>query len=229
MAPAGVTSHRLRTAISQLEALRRHMSNGVVRRRGRSGGTTDRTRQGAVGRVRGVAPDPLRGGYQILGSVAEAEDAVQETWLRYATTTVEPDSLRAYPSTFGTRLSIDVLHSARARREAYVGPRFPELSRPIPATAHRGARPRPLIRCRQQSLPARCQWPCWCCSNGSVRWSGLCSCCTLSSASATPGSLRSWAGPRAERVSSAPVPGSSARRGRASALRGRPPQAVRAR
>ncbi|MGO2112812.1 MAG: sigma-70 family RNA polymerase sigma factor, partial [Pseudoclavibacter sp.] len=67
--------------------------------------------------------------YQILGSVAEAEDAVQDTWLRYATTTVEPDSLQAYLCTIVTRVSIDVLRSARARREAYVGPWFPE---PLP-------------------------------------------------------------------------------------------------
>lgn len=67
--------------------------------------------------------------YQILGSVAEAEDAVQESWLRYAKTNVEPDSLQAYLCTIVTRLSIDVLRSARVRREAYVGPWFPE---PLP-------------------------------------------------------------------------------------------------
>ncbi|MER7754411.1 RNA polymerase sigma-70 factor [Kitasatospora sp. NPDC097643] len=64
--------------------------------------------------------------YRILGSVAEAEDAVQETWLRYQAGPAEPLSLKAYLSAVVTRLSIDVLRSARVRREAYVGPWFPE-------------------------------------------------------------------------------------------------------
>ena len=64
--------------------------------------------------------------YRILGSVTEAEDAVQETWLRYASSTVRPESLKSYLSTVVTRISIDVLRSARFRREEYVGPWFPE-------------------------------------------------------------------------------------------------------
>ena len=64
--------------------------------------------------------------YRILGSVGEAEDAVQETWLRYAASGTRPDSPRAFLSTVVTRISIDVLRSARVRREAYVGPWFPE-------------------------------------------------------------------------------------------------------
>ncbi|MFE4470507.1 RNA polymerase sigma-70 factor [Leifsonia sp. NPDC056824] len=64
--------------------------------------------------------------YRILGSVTEAEDAVQETWLRYEAAGVEPVSVKAYLSTIVTRVSIDVLSSARVRREAYVGPWFPE-------------------------------------------------------------------------------------------------------
>ncbi|QDQ98140.1 RNA polymerase sigma factor SigJ [Tomitella fengzijianii] len=73
--------------------------------------------------------------YQILGSVAEAEDAVQETWLRYAATDIEPDSLQAYLCTIVTRLSIDVLRSARVRRETYAGPWFPE---PLPTGTDAG-------------------------------------------------------------------------------------------
>jgi RNA polymerase sigma-70 factor, ECF subfamily len=64
--------------------------------------------------------------YRILGSVAEAEDAVQETWLRYETSPAQPTSVRAFLSAVVTRISIDVLRSARVRREEYVGPWFPE-------------------------------------------------------------------------------------------------------
>jgi RNA polymerase sigma-70 factor, ECF subfamily len=64
--------------------------------------------------------------YRILGSVTEAEDAVQETWLRYEASPTQPISTKAFLSAVVTRVSIDVLRSARVRREAYVGQWFPE-------------------------------------------------------------------------------------------------------
>jgi RNA polymerase sigma-70 factor, ECF subfamily len=64
--------------------------------------------------------------YRLLGSVSEAEDAVQDTWLRYQTSTAQPTSAKAFLSAVVTRISIDVLRSARRRREEYVGPWFPE-------------------------------------------------------------------------------------------------------
>ena len=64
--------------------------------------------------------------YRILGSVAEAEDAVQETWLRYQASPAQPASAKAFLSAVVTRISIDVLRSARVRRETYVGPWLPE-------------------------------------------------------------------------------------------------------
>ena len=64
--------------------------------------------------------------YRILGSVGEAEDAVQEAWLRFDGTATRPTSTKAYLSTTVTRIAIDVLRSARVRREQYVGPWFPE-------------------------------------------------------------------------------------------------------
>jgi RNA polymerase sigma-70 factor (ECF subfamily) len=64
--------------------------------------------------------------YRILGSVAEAEDAVQETWLRYQASPTQPTSAKAFLSAVVTRISIDVLRSARVRREEYAGQWLPE-------------------------------------------------------------------------------------------------------
>ncbi|HEX5089483.1 MAG TPA: RNA polymerase sigma-70 factor [Nocardioides sp.] len=64
--------------------------------------------------------------YRILGSVSEAEDAVQETWLRYQASATVPISLKSFLAAVVTRVSIDTLRSARVRRETYVGQWLPE-------------------------------------------------------------------------------------------------------
>jgi RNA polymerase sigma-70 factor (ECF subfamily) len=65
--------------------------------------------------------------YRILGTLADAEDAVQEAYLRF--TRVELGSIReprAWLTTAVGRVALDMLGSARARRERYVGPWLPE-------------------------------------------------------------------------------------------------------
>ena len=64
--------------------------------------------------------------YRILSSVSAAEDAVQETWLRWESAATVPDSAKAYLSAAVTRVAIDELRSARMRREQYVGAWLPE-------------------------------------------------------------------------------------------------------
>ncbi|MFJ9034010.1 RNA polymerase sigma-70 factor [Streptomyces sp. NPDC102274] len=65
--------------------------------------------------------------YRVLGSTVEAEDVVQEVWLRWQKTdrsaVVSP---AAFLSTATTRLAINVAQSARVRRETYIGPWLPE-------------------------------------------------------------------------------------------------------
>jgi RNA polymerase sigma-70 factor (ECF subfamily) len=63
--------------------------------------------------------------YRMLGSVAEAEDVVQEAFIRMQDRT-PLDNEEAYLTTVTTRLSIDVLRSAAVRRETYVGEWLPE-------------------------------------------------------------------------------------------------------
>jgi len=60
--------------------------------------------------------------YRMLGDAAEAEDVVQDVWLRWQTTdrSVVRDTA-AFLATTATRLAINVIQSARARRETYVG------------------------------------------------------------------------------------------------------------
>jgi RNA polymerase sigma-70 factor, ECF subfamily len=64
--------------------------------------------------------------YRMLGSVAEAEDVVQDAYLRYEEADVEAESPKAYLATVTTRLAIDRLRSARVRREVYPGEWLPE-------------------------------------------------------------------------------------------------------
>jgi RNA polymerase sigma-70 factor (TIGR02957 family) len=65
--------------------------------------------------------------YRVLGSVTDAEDAVQEAWLRWSGVDhSEVRDPRAFLVRVTTRLAIDRLRRARARREAYVGPWLPE-------------------------------------------------------------------------------------------------------
>ncbi|WP_255621830.1 RNA polymerase sigma factor SigJ [Pseudonocardia sp. DSM 110487] len=72
----------------------------------------------------------LRVGYRITGSVADAEDAVQEAWLRIAGLDAAARAAirdeRAWLTTVVGRLCLDRLRSAAARRERYVGPWLPE-------------------------------------------------------------------------------------------------------
>src|SRR5438477_10115770 len=65
--------------------------------------------------------------YRMLGSAMDAEDMVQETYIRFQTTPPEPvRSLKAYLSTILIRLCMDQLQLARRKREQYVGPWLPE-------------------------------------------------------------------------------------------------------
>lgn len=64
--------------------------------------------------------------YRMLGSVGEAEDAVQDAWLRWDRAGGEADNPQAWLVQAVTRLCLDRLKSARARRETYVGPWLPE-------------------------------------------------------------------------------------------------------
>jgi RNA polymerase sigma-70 factor (ECF subfamily) len=70
--------------------------------------------------------------YRMLSSASEAEDVVQDAWLRASTAADDVASARGWLTTVVTRLCLDRLKSARARREQYVGPWLPE---PVPTAA----------------------------------------------------------------------------------------------
>jgi RNA polymerase sigma-70 factor (ECF subfamily) len=77
--------------------------------------------------------------YRMLGSVSEAEDVAQEALLRLTRQEDPIDEPAAWITTVATRLSINVLRSARTRRESYVGPWLPEplVEDPAPGPASR--------------------------------------------------------------------------------------------
>lgn len=80
--------------------------------------------------------------YRLTGSVSDAEDAVQESWLRLAVARqYEIEDLRAWLTTVVSRICLDRLRSAAARREQYVGQWLPE---PIVTSATPSSTPDPL-------------------------------------------------------------------------------------
>jgi len=88
-----------------------------------------------------LRPGAFAVAYRMLGSVGEAEDVVQEALLRLHAALERGERIespRAYVATVATRLAIDELRSARARRETYVGEWLPEplVSEPAEDPAH---------------------------------------------------------------------------------------------
>ena len=95
--------------------------------------------------------------YRMLGSVTDAEDMVQEAFLRWdRVPDDEVASPKAYLSSVVTRLCIDHLRSARVARETY-GPWLPG---PI-LTSVAGSGEGGTVRC----WPTRSRWRSWCCSS----------------------------------------------------------------
>lgn len=93
-----------------------------------------------------LRPHLIAVGYRLTGTFADAEDAVQDAWLRWQSAQQQPDDLRAWLTTVVSRLALDKLRSAARRRESYVGQWLPEpvvtdLDEPLSAVvAHEDAR-----------------------------------------------------------------------------------------
>ena len=73
-----------------------------------------------------LRPHLLAVGYRLTGTFADAEDAVQDAWLRWQGAAEQPQDLRAWLTTVVSRLALDRLRSAAHRRESYVGEWLPE-------------------------------------------------------------------------------------------------------
>ena len=107
--------------------------------------------------------------YRLLGSLADAEDVVQETYARwYAMSPQQQEAIESpggWLTTVASRICLDLLGSARARRERYVGEWIPE---PLPDRTEwisgRSAAP-PSTRPTESPSTSRSTWPSSSCSN----------------------------------------------------------------
>src|SRR4051794_14005468 len=105
----------------------------------RTTATSREERMGADEQLEALRRQGFGVAYRMLGSVSEAEDIAQEALLRLTRAEGPIDEPAAWVTTVATRLSINVLKSARVRRESYVGPWLPEplVEDPAPGPASR--------------------------------------------------------------------------------------------
>ena len=92
-----------------------------------AGESETRTHDDGLSAFMSVRPRLFRIAYRMLGSRAEAEDVVQDAWIRWQT--ADRSSVRdapAFLATTTTRLAINVMQSARSRRETNAGPWWPD-------------------------------------------------------------------------------------------------------
>ncbi len=98
--------------------------------------------------------------YNMLGSVADTEDVLQETWLSWTGRTAHAQADRIdNPRAYLVRIAVNHALARRAaiarRRETYVGPWLPE-----PCSTRRHPTSRPSVRCARSRSRWRCSW-CW--------------------------------------------------------------------
>ena len=112
--------------------------------------------------------------YRMLGSLSEADDAVQETWLRLSRTdAAEVENLGGWLTTVTARVCLNMLRSRQTRREEPLGVHVPD---PVVTPGERRRH-----RSRRRCWPTRSAWPCSSCWRCSRRRSGWRSCCTTCS------------------------------------------------
>ena len=126
-APAGAAGRAAGALAARVEPpAARGERLGAAHARGHGDLGPDR-RMTAAERFAQARPRLLRLAYSELGDVGEAEDVVQEAWLRLERADAEAiENLDGWLTTVVARLALDRLRSARARRETYVGPWLPE-------------------------------------------------------------------------------------------------------
>jgi RNA polymerase sigma-70 factor (ECF subfamily) len=126
---AAWTEERSDEGRRRLQAPRRGAGEQSDEGRRRLQGAPQASRQQSAQDFLSLRPLMFSIAYRMLGSVADAEDIVQEAFLRYHRASSQagrPESPKAYLSAVTTRLCIDHARSARVRRESYVGEWLPE-------------------------------------------------------------------------------------------------------
>jgi len=154
--------------------------------------------------------------YRLLGSMSDADDAVQDTWLRLTGTDAsEVENLGGWLTTIVARVSLNMLRSRRHRHEEPVGDSWPGAAEIAARAGAAGGPARstgPAIRRMRRCSRTRWASPCWSCSTSSRRPSGSRLCCTTCSPCRSP-KWRPCSGARRTRRGSSPAaPGAGARR-----------------